>query len=134
MTNSHYRQARLARDHRFDGRFFVAVKTTGIYCRPICPAPAPKERNVLYFDSAIAAANAGFRPCLRCRPDSAPTSWAWMPTAAPLMLTWRRSRRSGVQCGRVYGCRVYGIRLKPAFAPFSGSKSVSRPRATSSPK
>lgn len=84
MTNSHYRQARLARDHRFDGRFFVAVKTTGIYCRPICPAPAPKERNVLYFDSAIAAANAGFRPCLRCRPDSAPTSWAWKGTDTTL--------------------------------------------------
>lgn len=84
MTDRHYQQARLARDHRFDGRFFVAVKTTGIYCRPICPAPTPKEQNVRYFESAIAAANAGFRPCLRCRPDSAPASWAWKGTDTTL--------------------------------------------------
>ena len=70
-------QARLSRDARFDGRFYIAVKTTGIYCRPICPAPAPKEVNVNYYASAIEAANAGFRPCLRCRPDSAPGSSAW---------------------------------------------------------
>ncbi len=78
------RRARLARDPRFDGRFFVAVKTTGIYCRPICPAPAPKEKNVRYFDSAVAAANQGFRPCLRCRPDSAPASFAWKGTDTTL--------------------------------------------------
>lgn len=84
MNDRHYQQARLARDHRFDGRFFVAVKTTGIYCRPICPAPAPKEQNVCYFETAIAAANAGFRPCLRCRPDSAPASWAWKGTDTTL--------------------------------------------------
>lgn len=71
------RQARQSRDPRFDGRFFVAVTSTGIYCRPICPAPMPKEANVQYYDSAIAAANAGYRPCLRCRPDSAPGSKAW---------------------------------------------------------
>lgn len=73
----HYRSARLARDPRFDGTFFVAVKTTGIYCRPVCPAPAPKEANVVYFQSAAEAAANGFRPCLRCRPESAPGSWAW---------------------------------------------------------
>ena len=70
-------QARMSRDARFDGKFYVAVKTTGIYCRPICPAPAPKESNVDYYASAIEAANEGFRPCLRCRPDSAPGSYAW---------------------------------------------------------
>lgn len=69
------RQARLSRDARFDGRFFVAVKTTGIFCRPICPACPPKEDNVDYFSTA--AVQAGYRPCLRCRPDSAPGSWAW---------------------------------------------------------
>lgn len=67
----------MSRDARFDGKFYVAVKTTGIYCRPICPAPAPKEVNVQYYASAIEAANEGFRPCLRCRPDSAPGSFAW---------------------------------------------------------
>ncbi|WP_136067442.1 AlkA N-terminal domain-containing protein [Modicisalibacter radicis] len=71
------RQARLSRDARFDGQFFTAVRTTRIYCRPICPATPPRERNVRYFESAVAAADAGFRPCLRCRPDSAPGSPAW---------------------------------------------------------
>lgn len=67
-------QARLSRDARFDGLFFTAVKTTGIYCRPVCPAPAPKPRNIVYFANAAAAAAAGFRPCLRCRPEAAPGS------------------------------------------------------------
>jgi AraC family transcriptional regulator, regulatory protein of adaptative response / DNA-3-methyladenine glycosylase II len=73
-------KARIARDARFDGRFFVAVKTTGIFCRPICPAVTPKEGNVEYYMQAIQAARAGFRPCLRCRPDSAPDSCAWKGT------------------------------------------------------
>ena len=67
-------QARLTRDVRFDGLFFTAVKTTGIYCRPVCPAPTPKARNIVYYASAAAAAAAGFRPCLRCRPEAAPGS------------------------------------------------------------
>lgn len=70
-------KARLSRDVRFDGKFFTAVKTTGIYCRTICPASPPKEENVVYFSTAIECANQGFRPCLRCRPDSAPQSPAW---------------------------------------------------------
>ncbi|WP_421783284.1 DNA-3-methyladenine glycosylase 2 family protein [Kiloniella litopenaei] len=77
-------KARLSRDPRFDGKFFTAVKTTGIYCRTICPVYPPKEKNVLYFPTAIEAANAGFRPCLRCRPDSAPGSPAWKGTNATL--------------------------------------------------
>jgi len=84
VDQSTYQQARLARDARFDGKFFVAVKTTGIYCRPICPAPLPKEQNVCYYTSAIEAAQAGFRPCLRCRPESAPASWAWKGTDTTL--------------------------------------------------
>jgi len=67
-------RARLTRDVRFDGLFFTAVTSTGIYCRPVCPAPAPKARNIRYYDSAAAAAAAGFRPCLRCRPEAAPGS------------------------------------------------------------
>ncbi len=70
-------KARLSRDPRFDGKFFTAVKTTGIYCRTICPVCPPKEENVTYYTTAIEAANAGYRPCLRCRPDSAPGSPAW---------------------------------------------------------
>ncbi|WP_417344990.1 DNA-3-methyladenine glycosylase 2 family protein [Ferrimonas sp.] len=77
LTHEQCEQARLARDSRFDGRFFTAVKSTGIYCRPVCPAPAPKPENVEYFDNAASAAAAGYRPCLRCRPESAPLSPAW---------------------------------------------------------
>ena len=77
LTKQQCQRARLARDARFDGVFFIAVKTTGIFCRPICPANLPKEENVDYFDTQAQAMNAGYRPCLRCRPDSAPSSWAW---------------------------------------------------------
>lgn len=72
----------LARDERFDGRIFVGVKSTGIFCRPVCPAPTPKERNCTFWRSAAAAQAAGFRPCLRCRPESAPGTPAWRGTAA----------------------------------------------------
>lgn len=71
-SNDQCEQARLARDARFDGVFFTAVRSTGIYCRPICPAPPPKPENVDYYPTAAAAATAGFRPCLRCRPELAP--------------------------------------------------------------
>jgi len=71
------RQAVLARDIRFDGRFFTAVTSTGIYCRPICPARPPKAENCRYYASAAAAQAAGFRPCLRCRPETAPGLGAW---------------------------------------------------------
>ncbi len=74
------RRARLARDPRFDGVFFLGVVTTGIYCRPVCPARPPREENVRYYRSAAEAAQAGFRPCLRCRPESAPWSPAWLGT------------------------------------------------------
>tara|TARA_R110002012_G_scaffold86496_1_gene214881 strand:- start:122 stop:1495 length:1374 start_codon:yes stop_codon:yes gene_type:complete len=77
LTIQDYQQARLTRDPRFDGRFFVAVKSTGIFCRPICPAKLPHEVNVEYFTLAQQAMLAGYRPCLRCRPDSAPQSHAW---------------------------------------------------------
>ena len=76
-----YYAAMLARDHRFDGKFFVGVKTTGIYCRPICPAK-PKRENVEFFHNHLAAEQAGYRPCLRCRPESAPQSPAWIGKSA----------------------------------------------------
>ncbi len=71
-----------ARDARFDGRFFVAVRSTRIYCRPICPAPKPKRENCLFVASAAAAEQAGFRACRRCRPEAAPGSPAWAGSAA----------------------------------------------------
>ncbi|MBT8088091.1 MAG: helix-turn-helix domain-containing protein [Gammaproteobacteria bacterium] len=80
-TQQIYERARLSRDARFDGHFFVGVKTTGIYCRPICPANAPKSDNVSFFPTAAAASEAGFRPCLRCRPECAPGTPAWSGTS-----------------------------------------------------
>lgn len=77
LTFEQCQKARMSRDSRFDGRFYVAVKSTGIFCRPICPANLPKEENVEYFSDKTLAIKAGYRPCLRCRPDSAPGSWAW---------------------------------------------------------
>jgi AraC family transcriptional regulator of adaptative response / DNA-3-methyladenine glycosylase II len=74
-------RARRSRDARFDGRFFIAVTTTGIYCRPICPARSPKDANVRYFPTAAAAEAAGFRPCLRCRPEASPGTPAWLGTS-----------------------------------------------------
>ena len=74
-----FRAAR-ARDARFDGAFFVCVLTTGIYCRPVCPARPPRRENMRFVPSAAAAQLAGFRPCLRCRPELSPDVAAWRGT------------------------------------------------------
>ena len=74
-------RAVLTRDARFDGRFFGCVKTTGIYCRPVCPARTPKRENMVFVASAAAAEEAGFRACLRCRPETAPDMGAWRGTS-----------------------------------------------------
>lgn len=68
------------RDARWDGVVFVAVRTTGVYCRPVCRVRTPLARNVVFFPSAAAAQGAGYRPCLRCRPESAPFCPAWKGT------------------------------------------------------
>jgi AraC family transcriptional regulator, regulatory protein of adaptative response / DNA-3-methyladenine glycosylase II len=76
-----YYRALQSRDARFDGLIFVGVKSTGIYCRPICPARTPKSENCTFFASAAAAQDAGFRPCLRCRPETAPDLASWRGTS-----------------------------------------------------
>jgi len=76
--------AALRRDPAADGLFFIGVHTTGIYCRPICPARTPLRRNIAFFASAAAAQAAGLRPCLRCRPESAPESPAWLGSRATI--------------------------------------------------
>ncbi len=86
LDSDRYEDARQTRDARFDGRFFVGVLTTGIYCRPVCPVRVPKKENVNLYKSAAAAAAAGFRPCLRCRPESSPGTPAWSGTS------WKVSR------------------------------------------
>ncbi len=75
-------RARRSRDARFDGRFFIAVTSTRIYCRPICPARSPKDANIRYYPTAAAAEVAGFRPCLRCRPEASPGTPAWAGTSS----------------------------------------------------
>ena len=75
------RQAFLTRDARFDGKIFGAVRTTGIYCRPVCPARTPKPENMTFYPTAAACQEAGYRPCLRCRPESSPDLGAWRGTS-----------------------------------------------------
>jgi AraC family transcriptional regulator of adaptative response / DNA-3-methyladenine glycosylase II len=77
--DKHYEALR-RRDATADGVVFVAVRTTGIYCRPVCPARTPLARNVTFYRSAAAAEQSGFRPCLRCRPETAPFCPAWKGT------------------------------------------------------
>ena len=82
LTRDVLDRARRSRDARFDGRFFIAVRSTRIYCRPICPSRFSNDSNVRYFSTAEEAAEAGYRPCLRCRPEAAPGSPAWTGTSA----------------------------------------------------
>lgn len=89
-------QALLARDRRFDGRFFTGVHTTGIYCRPICPARTPLLKNVEFYKTAAAAEEAGFRPCQRCRPESAPGTPAWSGSSATVARALRLLRAGEV--------------------------------------
>jgi len=94
-------RARLARDARFDGKFFIAVLTTRIYCRPICPARTCKESNVIYFPTAAGAAEAGFRPCLRCRPECSPGCPAWSGTKTTVARALRLISENGLEDGGV---------------------------------
>lgn len=81
-----------ARDARFDGRFFTGVTSTGIYCRPVCRVRTPKRENCLFFSHAAQAESAGFRPCLRCRPELAPQSLAWSIHDASATLAQQAAR------------------------------------------
>jgi AraC family transcriptional regulator of adaptative response / DNA-3-methyladenine glycosylase II len=77
MDNQQRYQAAVSKDARFDGVFFTAVRTTGIYCRPSCPAITPKQSNVTFYPTAAAAQQAGYRACKRCRPDASPGAPEW---------------------------------------------------------
>lgn len=100
-TSATYERARRSRDARFDGQFFVGVKTTGIYCRPICPASLPRACNVAFFPSAAAAGEAGFRPCLRCRPEAAPGTPAWHGTSTTVRRGLRLIANGALEDGNV---------------------------------
>jgi AraC family transcriptional regulator of adaptative response / DNA-3-methyladenine glycosylase II len=95
-------RARVGRDRRYDGRFFSGVRTTRIYCRPVCPVRPAQGRNVEFYPTAAAAEAAGFRPCLRCRPETAPFSPAWQGSRTTVHRAMRLIRdgaldRSGVE-------------------------------------
>ena len=92
-------RARLARDPRFDGWFFTGVLTTRIYCRPTCPVKPARSRNVVFFPTAAAAERAGFRPCLRCRPETAPGTPAWRGAAATVARAVRLIERGFLDDG-----------------------------------
>ncbi len=94
-------RARLSRDPRFDGKFYIGVVGSGVYCRPTCPAPTAKEKNVRYFPTAAAASEAGFRPCLRCRPEGCPGTPAWQGTSNTVSRALRLIGESGLEDGGV---------------------------------
>jgi AraC family transcriptional regulator, regulatory protein of adaptative response / DNA-3-methyladenine glycosylase II len=94
-------RARLSRDPRFDGKFFIGVLGSRVYCRPVCPAPTAMEKNVRYFATAAAAAEAGFRPCLRCRPECSPGRPAWLGTSNTVSRALRLIGESGLEDGGV---------------------------------
>ena len=94
-------RARLARDARFDGKFFIGVLTTKIYCRPICRSRTSQEKNVRYFLTAAAAEGAGFRPCLRCRPECSPGTPAWAGTQNTVSRALRLISETGLEEGGI---------------------------------
>jgi AraC family transcriptional regulator of adaptative response / DNA-3-methyladenine glycosylase II len=101
LTRATLHRARISRDARFDGKFFIAVLTTGVYCRPICPAPRCKKSNVRYYATAAAAAAAGYRPCRRCRPEVAPGSPAWLGPSAVVRRALRLIQEGALDEGTV---------------------------------
>jgi AraC family transcriptional regulator of adaptative response / DNA-3-methyladenine glycosylase II len=117
------------KDVRFDGQFFVAVRTTGIYCRPICPATTPKPENCTFFASAAAAQSAGFRSCLRCRPELAPHLFAYVGTAATVSRALRLIAEGALDEGTVAALAArlgMGDRhLRQLFAKHLGTSPLS---------
>ena len=94
-----------ARDARFDGRFFTGVTSTGIYCRPVCSVRLPKRENCRFFAHAARAESAGFRPCLRCRPELAPGTPHWSIQDASGILAHQAARASCSGWSRSRSCR-----------------------------
>ena len=92
-----YYRALQSHDARFDGHVFVGCTSTGIYCRPICPSPTARRENVRYFPSAVEAVAAGFRPCLRCRPETAPGTPAWKGTSTTVSRALRLIEEGALQ-------------------------------------
>jgi len=101
LSRAALHRARISRDARFDGKFYIAVLTTGVYCRPICPSPQSKKSNVRYYATAAAAAAAGYRPCRRCRPEVAPGTPAWLGPSAVVRRALRLIQQGALDEGTV---------------------------------
>ena len=133
-TGGKLEQVRKARDPRFDGRFFIGVRTTGIYCRPVCPVKMPREENVTFFDSAAAASEAGYRPCLRCRPESAPGMPAWRGSSSTVTRALRLINDGALDQGSVAMlCDQLGVTTRHLAELFTNhlgasAKTVARTR------
>jgi AraC family transcriptional regulator of adaptative response / DNA-3-methyladenine glycosylase II len=116
------------RDARFDGRLFVGVKTTGVYCRPICPARTPKFVNVSFYPAAAAAQEAGFRPCLRCRPEVSPELAFWRGTSNTVSRALTLIESGGLDGDDVEGLAnrlgVGARQLRRLFAQHVGASPV----------
>jgi AraC family transcriptional regulator of adaptative response/methylated-DNA-[protein]-cysteine methyltransferase len=106
-------RARVARDARYDGRFFSGVLTTRIYCRPTCPVKPAKSRNVVFFPTAAAAERAGFRPCLRCRPEAAPGTPAWRGAGATVSRALRLIERGFLDDGKSVEALAEALGMTP---------------------
>src|SRR6476661_5191701 len=117
-----------ARDSRYDGRFFTCVKTTGIYCRPICPARPPKLENCTFVPTAAAAQEAGFRPCLRCRPESSPELDAWRGTEATVSRAMKLIEGGALDDGNVAALadrlEIGGRQLRRLFGRHIGAAPI----------
>jgi len=126
-TKACYRALK-SRDARFDGRFFTAVLSTGIYCRPVCPAPTPKAENCRFYPCAAAAEDAGFRPCLRCRPETSPGTPAWMGTSATVARALKLIHEGGLDGGSVEGLAgrlgIGGRHLRRLFFDYFGASPL----------
>ena len=133
-TGGKLEQVRKARDPRFDGRFFIGVRTTGIYCRPVCPVKMPREENVTFFDSAAAASEAGYRPCLRCRPESAPGMPTWRGSSSTVTRALRLINDGALDQGSVAMlCDQLGVTTRHLAELFTNhlgasAKTVARTR------
>jgi AraC family transcriptional regulator, regulatory protein of adaptative response / DNA-3-methyladenine glycosylase II len=126
-------RAFLSHDRRFDGRVFCGVVTTGVYCRPICPVRPAKFENTRYFACAAAAEAAGFRPCMRCRPETAPGTPAWMGTSAIVSRAMRLISEGALDGGDVEALAsrvgVGGRQLRRLFGEHLGASPADIARA-----
>lgn len=111
LDHAECERARIARDPAYDGRFFTGVRTIGVYCRPVCPVRPAHPRNVCFYPSAAAAEVAGFRPCLRCRPETAPFCPAWRGSRAIVERAARLIAEEGALDGEDASVEILAARV-----------------------